>query len=157
MRLTACWPGGRSALGVDVRASTKFSHPSATAVLARLKAEFVDREQLGPKQYAEFTIERSELRAVGAVTPSSKLLHLPLNSWAIFESSRRPARRSQALFSTNYADLCTFGPRTKSADAVCARLCAPDRICVSVQIAMAKPSPNQLQRSRQRRSINCSP
>lgn len=76
--LCECWPGGQAALAADLRTSTKFSDPKATAGLGRLKAAFVDREQLGPKQYAEFMVEsdreRSELRAIGAVTALFKAL-----------------------------------------------------------------------------------
>ena len=69
--LCECWPGGQAALAAELRASPKFSDPKAAAGLARLTAAFNDRDQLGPRQYAEFMgendRERSALRAVGAV------------------------------------------------------------------------------------------
>jgi hypothetical protein len=76
--LCECWPGGQAALAVDLRASARFSDPKATAGLERLKAAFADRDQIGPRQYADFMVEenreRSALRAVGAVAQLFKEL-----------------------------------------------------------------------------------
>ena len=69
--LCECWPGGQVELAAEIRASKVFDHPKAKNALRRLKADFVDRDQVGPKQYAAFMSEAnreaSELRAVGAI------------------------------------------------------------------------------------------
>ncbi|MFZ5438942.1 MAG: hypothetical protein ACOZQL_02980 [Myxococcota bacterium] len=69
--LCECWPGGQAALGAELRASPLFVDGKVTHGLARLKASFADREQIGPRQFAAFMVdidrEQSLLRAVGAV------------------------------------------------------------------------------------------
>lgn len=70
--LCECWPDGQAALAAELRASPQFTNPKAVSGLARLKAAFSDRGQIGPKQYAAFLLEenreRSALHAVGAVS-----------------------------------------------------------------------------------------
>ncbi len=76
--LCECWPGGQAALAVELRACPKFEDPKAASGFERLEAAFANRDQIGPKQYADFMLEedreRSALRAVGAVTTLIKEL-----------------------------------------------------------------------------------
>lgn len=76
--LCECWPGGQAALAAELRASPHFTSAKAVDGLARLRAAFGDREQVGPKQYADFMLdesrERSALRAVGAIEALFKAL-----------------------------------------------------------------------------------
>jgi hypothetical protein len=69
--LCECWPGGQAALAAELRVSPHFTTPKVAGGLARLKAAFADRAQIGPQRYADFMAEenreRSALRAVGAV------------------------------------------------------------------------------------------
>ncbi len=79
--LCECWPGGQAALAVELSASPMFSVPKAANGMSRLQAAFADRDQIGPKQYAEFMVEddreRSALRAVGAVAALFAELEVP--------------------------------------------------------------------------------